>query len=119
MFRVLSFANGGDTIALERALEKDPSALYEINRGEANMLHGAAANGNIETVEFLLNRGVNINSTNAEGLTALHLAVRWSKKTIFHSLVNWNGVNLNATTHVSTMFVTLILFTLPMMLTIA
>jgi ankyrin repeat protein len=39
------------------------------------LLHFAASNGHIEVIRHLANRGANLNVTDAEGWTALHLAV--------------------------------------------
>jgi ankyrin repeat protein len=57
-------------------------------------LHAACSNGGKQTIEFLLQRGANINAVNNNGLTPLHMLI--SKQ--YNALALWlvkQGANLH------------------------
>ena len=58
-------------------------------------LHRAVSGGDVEKVESLLSRGVNVNKTNARGLTALHLAANGDEWRIAAALLRY-GADLEA-----------------------
>ncbi|MGB2863329.1 MAG: ankyrin repeat domain-containing protein, partial [Sedimentisphaerales bacterium] len=72
-------------------------------QAEAEHLHHAAANGEIERVKLLISEGADVNVKNNEGLTPLHCAAREGHKEIVELLlahgadVNVGGADYNRT----------------------
>jgi|GEM_PF-4298172 len=66
----------GRTDDIGNLLSQDPALLYQKTELEGkNALHIAAHKANIETIEFLIEKGVNVNETSKDGSTALHYAL--------------------------------------------
>ena len=53
-------------------------AIYTENFTGSNLLHFVAANSEISVVKYVLSLGLDINSTDEEGWTPLHIAVRYN-----------------------------------------
>ena len=72
---VYDFARDGDVDELIVALNQgNNSTNWYKNKNGNTALHIAAGEGHINIVEILLNRGIDINSKNNDGDTALHWA---------------------------------------------
>jgi ankyrin repeat protein len=58
-------------------------------------LHNSVSRGHFEAVKFLVERGADLNATNSEGETALHLAVKHRFPKIIEYLIGtlryWNS----------------------------
>jgi hypothetical protein len=66
-------AISGDAIQLSRMLEKDPRIANTIRQKDNwTPLHGAACNGNIESVRLLIDAGADVNVQSCNQSTALH-----------------------------------------------
>jgi ankyrin repeat protein len=59
-------------------------------RGDS-LLHISVLENYIELVEYLLNKGLDVNSQNEDGNTPLHLAVKTDNKEITKILLQWNA----------------------------
>ena len=64
----------------------------------------AIENGDISKVRELLKNGTDVNSTNAEGWSALHLAVKANKPAIVKELLSHKKINMNPTLPVDSVF---------------
>lgn len=67
----------GDTAAVQKYLDDkgDPNAKFDDGGCNAcTLLHHAASGGRIDVAKLLIEKGANINVTNAAGLTPLHAA---------------------------------------------
>ena len=64
----------------------------------------AIENGDIDKVRELLKNGTDVNSTNAEGWPALHLAVKANKPAIVKELLSNKKINMNPTLPVDSVF---------------
>lgn len=64
----------------------------------------AIENGDISKVRELLKNGTDVNSTNAEGWSALHLAVKANKPAIVKELLSNKKINMNPTLPVDSVF---------------
>ncbi|MDR1260954.1 MAG: ankyrin repeat domain-containing protein [Rickettsiales bacterium] len=62
---------------------------------DSNTLRDAARNGELETVRYLIRKGVNINSADKNGWTSLHHAAYGGSSRIVQYLIN-NGANIHA-----------------------
>lgn len=64
----------------------------------------AIENGDISKVRELLKNGTDVNSTNTEGWSALHLAVKANKPAIVKELLSHKKINMNPTLPVDSVF---------------
>ena len=64
----------------------------------------AIENGDISKVRELLKNGTDVNSTNAEGWSALHLAVKANKPAIVKELLSNKKINMNPTLPIDSVF---------------
>jgi ankyrin repeat protein len=66
--------------------------LLEIKNPKGNsLLHISVTENFIELVDYLLNKGVNVNAQNEEGNTALHIAVKSDNKQIAKLLLDFRA----------------------------
>ena len=63
----------------------------------AQPLHFAAADGDVESVTLLLDRGAKINATTQDGWTALHFACLWGDEGLVQLLLD-RGADVSITT---------------------
>jgi ankyrin repeat protein len=64
-----------DFLNVKQILEKDDSAKNLKDKSGNTLLHSAAINGALPIIEYLLSKGVDINSTNTTLSTPLHVAI--------------------------------------------
>ena len=69
-----------------------------------NIFFTAIENGDISKVRELLKNGTDVNSTNAEGWSALHLAVKVNNPAIVKELLSNKKINMNPTLPVDSVF---------------
>ena len=62
----------------------------------SGLLCQAAAKGELDYIRLLIENGVDVNTTDVDGRTALHLAVCYGHLEVVQYLVRTSGVNINA-----------------------
>ncbi|GMU93072.1 MAG: hypothetical protein AMXMBFR4_21300 [Candidatus Hydrogenedentota bacterium] len=67
----------GDIQTVRRMLEADPSLIHARTPLEKTPLHQAITSGNDELIQFLIERGADVNARDKTGLTPLHVAAWW------------------------------------------
>lgn len=77
---------------------------YEQSANSDNIFFSSIENGDIDKVRELLKNGTDVNSTNAEGWSALHLAVKANKPAIVKELLSNKKINMNPTLPVDSVF---------------
>ena len=77
---------------------------YEQSANSDNIFFSSIENGDIDKVRELLKNGTDVNSTNAEGWSALHLAVKANKPAIVKELLSHKKINMNPTLPVDSVF---------------
>lgn len=70
-----------------------------------NMLFSYIETGDINNVKELLNQGMDVNSVNEEGWSALHVAVKANNAAMVKLLLSHKKINMNPTLPVDTVFV--------------
>lgn len=89
LFLLLNFLGGseiyeackrGDLSTVGRLLKNNPSLLYMTNEHGEGLLHFAAWGGDVELIEMLINRGLNIDQKTDGGWTPLLYAVNFRKE---------------------------------------
>jgi len=84
----------GDLVKLKMILEIDPQLVHARNNYGNTPLHYAAFCGRINTAEYLLARGANVNAVNKKGKEPLHCATYGRKiKSVVFLLSQ--GANVN------------------------
>lgn len=68
-------ARNGDLAAVKSALEKDPDQISALNSNGSTPLIVAASVGHSQVLDYLLNKGADIQAVNKMGMGALHYAV--------------------------------------------
>ena len=68
-----------DIAAIVRAVGAGASATAPINEHGYTPLHRAAMLGNVEAMQCLVEQGVDVNTTDGNGFTALHMAANSGK----------------------------------------
>lgn len=76
----------GDLNRLDSLLTE--AALDTVDSRGRSLLHWAVACQQQETFDFLVDRGIGINSSDHDGATPLHIAVRFKNKVFFDRLIN-------------------------------
>ena len=69
---------------------------YSCSSSSRTALHGAAQEGHDAAVRVLLDKGADMNAKDSSGQTALHVATRFGRKTIVQTLLNKEGIEVNA-----------------------
>lgn len=82
----------------KRLLEQGAKANANDNSLKVTPLHCAAARGNDEMVEFLLDSGVDSNATSSDGSTALHMATQHGHRKAMKLLIS-QPVNTQISNH--------------------
>ncbi|PCG19536.1 ankyrin repeat domain-containing protein [Brachyspira sp. G79] len=77
---------------------------YEQSANSNNIFFTSIENGDIGKVRELLKNGTDVNSTNAEGWSALHLAVKANKPAIVKELLSHKKINMDPTLPVDSVF---------------
>ncbi len=90
--RVLEAARSGDLNELKQMFKADPSSVIT-PVGENGAIHSAAKSDQADVVSLLLEFGVDINTTDEDGMTALHRAADGNVRTV--QLLIERGANLN------------------------
>lgn len=84
----------GDTDSLKRCIENNRSLLYAKDDLKRNLLYLAARNGYYDICEFLIKKGIDVNSTQKDGSTPLHGAAFYGHKIIVQLLISY-GAKIN------------------------
>ena len=64
----------GDIESVKSILADHPEAVNEVDQYGFTALHGLAAEEHTDVAEYLIQHGAEVNATNFEGITPLHLA---------------------------------------------
>jgi len=91
---IIDAAEAGDIVTVKEMLAKDPNLIYEKDSLDDTILHCAVDSDSKELVEFLLNKGIDINNTGGLGMTPLYLAIDHGFYDIAELLIN-KGANIN------------------------
>jgi cytohesin len=75
---VHDYAAKGDVAGLERMIAADPGLLESRNRLGKTPLHQAVTSGSTRTVQWLIDRGADVNARDDTGMTPLHVAAWWT-----------------------------------------
>lgn len=75
---VHDYALKGDVRGLERMIEADPSLLEARNKLGKTPLHQAVTSGSTRAVQWLIDRGADVNARDGTGMTPLHVAAWWT-----------------------------------------
>ena len=70
----MTAAKSGPLEMLKFLLDRDAASLTKRDDNGFTLLHGAADHAHLEVVQFLLERGLDVNSRSADGYTPLHAA---------------------------------------------
>jgi len=87
----------GDLETVKRMIGQDPSLVNSRNSMGRFPLEMAAQTGQVEIVQFLLEKGADVN-LNRGGATALHMAALYGGKPELITLLLKNGADINART---------------------
>ena len=68
-------ASEGKLEELKATIESFGLTLKERDENRSTMLHAATKTGQIQVMQYLINSGINVDTTNVSGNTALHVAV--------------------------------------------
>lgn len=94
--RFMNAAHVGNLAAVTRAVEKYPTAVKWADASGYTALHYAAANGNVPLINYLLDKGADIEARNTGDSTPLHNAVEWERNIDAVKLLLDRGANINA-----------------------
>lgn len=89
---IISAVRSAQLPAVRKALKQSPNLFEGKDPSGSTLLHHAAGFGTLETVKWLLDAGVNVNSTNRRGSTPLHWAIADKSKV---RLLLSRGANVN------------------------
>lgn len=82
----------GDLDAVKQALANDPDSLYSTEGTlGATPLHQAAASGNVEIAQFLIESGADVNAMDMRGVTPLTMAMDADGSDEMIELIKSNG----------------------------
>jgi len=94
-FDIFNAIESGDLGMVKELFTADPNIINtENDDGERPIFYGAR-HGKKEIVEFLINKGANINDKDIKGSTVLHLAVSGGSKELVEFLLS-KGMDINA-----------------------
>jgi len=82
----------GDLNSLKSSIEGNKNLLFVKDKLQRNLLYLAARNGYFNITEYLLNKGIDINSTQSTGSTALHGAAYYGQELVIQLLIE-HGIN--------------------------
>jgi len=85
----------GDVRAVRRMLDADPELIRARTPLEKTPLHQAITSSNEELIDFLLERGADVNAKDKTGLTPLHVAAWWMATKIARQLLR-HGADIHA-----------------------
>jgi ankyrin repeat protein len=80
--------------AVNEFLERDSEIRPEGIKYMTNLLYEATESGDLEVVRIILKRGINVNKTNKNGNTPLHVAAKSGHKEVTSLLLKC-GANVN------------------------
>jgi ankyrin repeat protein len=84
-------ADNGDLETVKKLISADPKLVDAPDREGKTALHYAAAKGHLNVVEWLVQKGANVNARNSSGITPLYLAKGFGKKDIAQFLEQHGG----------------------------
>nr|NQU90521.1 ankyrin repeat domain-containing protein [Bacteroidota bacterium] len=84
----------GDLQELKSMVKQNPDLLGFTNDNENSCIHFAARAGKIDMVEYLIEKGANINAVNIASETPLHFATAFGHKDVMETLIR-NGAFVN------------------------
>ncbi len=87
-------AYSGDLATLSMLIEPSSDIINSKTLSGDSALHVAVSQGQLATIEYLIEKGIEINYANSAGYTALHLAVNESKLDIIRYLIK-KGIEAN------------------------
>ncbi|KAK8917981.1 hypothetical protein H634G_11164 [Metarhizium anisopliae BRIP 53293] len=87
-----SAASAGRTVLVEELLSKEKAP----ETGDQSLISQAAANGHIETIQMLLEKGTDVNQADGDGKTPLMLAGMHDQEETIKMLLESPGINVNA-----------------------
>ncbi|KAK9444473.1 Ankyrin repeat-containing domain protein [Metarhizium brunneum] len=87
-----SAASAGRTVLVEELLSKEKAS----ETGDQSLISQAAANGHIETIQMLLEKGTGVNQADGDGKTPLMLAGMHDQEETIKMLLESPGINVNA-----------------------
>ena len=85
-------------VAMVKVLLLHGADLYAIDQNEFTVLHAVASTENVDTAEYLLGKGLSLNSRTETGATALHIAAGWARRAMTLRLFQL-GADINAIDH--------------------
>lgn len=87
-----SAASAGRTVLVEELLRKEKAS----ETGDQSLISQAAANGHMETIQMLLEKGTDVNQADGDGKTPLMLAGMHDREETIKMLLESPGINVNA-----------------------
>ncbi len=71
---IFTYVASGDADGIRAAIDKDEKVIKKQLRDKKTLLHVSSMAGQRETIEFLLEKGFDVNASDKRGATALHFA---------------------------------------------
>lgn len=87
-----SAASAGRTVLVEELISKEKASETD----DQSLISQAAANGHIETIQMLLEKGTDVNQADGDGKTPLMLAGMHDQEETIKMLLESPGINVNA-----------------------
>ena len=85
-----------DFVKIKELLEKGANTEFKHKWSEErNAFHFATTMGNVQSMDMLIKHGINVNTTDIKGFSALHLASSRNKVNAVNLILKTEGVNLN------------------------